>query len=37
MALGSVSIKDRPITTTTTDPGEGSALDTGKILVVYEE
>lgn len=37
MALGSVSIKDRPITTTTTDPGEGSALDTGQILVVYEE
>lgn len=37
MALGTTSIKDRPITTTTTDPGEGSELDTGKILVVYEE
>ena len=35
MALGTTSIKDRPITTT--DPGEGSELDTGKILVVYEE
>ena len=37
MALGTTGVKDRPITSTTTDAGEGSELDTGKILVVYEE
>ena len=37
MDLGTTGVKDRPITSTTTDPGEGSELDTGKILVVYEE